>query len=112
MAFKMRSGNKISFKNMGSSPAKQAIVPGTELVTPGELEADVFSDTQEQIKLLNLQNKERKRKELEAKRKVEKPTVKKLRDISIKEEQLKSGDVLSESSSAPEGIRRTRDATR
>ena len=27
MAFKMRSGNKVSFKNMGSSPMKQSINP-------------------------------------------------------------------------------------
>ena len=29
MAFKMRSGNKVSFKNMGSSPGKHKAVTGT-----------------------------------------------------------------------------------
>ena len=39
MAFKMRSGNKVSFKNMGGSPAKQD--DDTRLVNPDETQASI-----------------------------------------------------------------------
>ncbi len=40
MAFKMRSGNKVSFKNMGSSPAKQGYTPHKPLTHEERQEAE------------------------------------------------------------------------
>jgi len=45
MAFKMRSGNKVSFKNMGSSPAKQKLNIGGE----GQDQNKIFNDKGEHI---------------------------------------------------------------
>jgi hypothetical protein len=40
MAFKMRSGNKSSFKNMGSSPAKETEAKKSSIDLAGKLDID------------------------------------------------------------------------
>jgi len=100
MAFKLRSGNKISFKNMGSSPVKQT---DDGLVSIGKTDADVFRNNEAKIELLKLQNQERERQKLESGESKETPTVDKLRDRSKKEEQDVSGEILSENRDAPDG---------
>ena len=104
MAFKMRSGNKISFKSMGSSPVKQSAATDEGLVSIGKTDADVFRNNEAKIELLKLQNQERERKEKEAgEKEAKRPTVDKLRDRSKKEEQDVSGEILSENRDAPDG---------
>jgi len=85
---------------MGGSPVKQT---DDGLVSKGKLESDVFRNNEAKIELLKLENQERERKAKETKGKSEKPTIDKLRDRSKKEEQDASGEILSESSSAPDG---------
>ena len=50
MAFKMKSGNKTVFKNMGSSPAKQT-TEDTKLVGKGETDADLVYEQMHNKKL-------------------------------------------------------------
>ena len=49
MAFKMRSGNKSSFKDMGSSPAKNTINLGSKLNTETELYTPKIGDYKRQL---------------------------------------------------------------
>ena len=65
MAFKMRSGNKVSFKNMGGSPAKQES-EDTKLVSKGETDADIWriKKAEKDAAKLQLQKESRSLKEL------------------------------------------------
>ena len=75
MAFKMRSGNKVSFKNMGGSPAKQ----DTSLVSKGETDADTW--------------KLKKAEKDEAKLQLQKESrsLGELKDYNVRQEQETSG---------------------